>query len=200
MRLRAQATLAAALLLSGCATVAPPPTGSIIAAARGAGSYSAELRVGLRGPEMRGRASVIVAFIRPDRLRLEMPGAQGARFVLVARGDRLVAAFPEDGAVFEGQANADTIAGITGVSLSAAGVMDLLVGAAPAEARDYRAEWGPSLPRRVRATLSDGTHLDVKVSRPDVDRQVPEAAFDPPPHSGYRPVTAPEARRLWLGR
>jgi hypothetical protein len=29
---------------------------------------------------------------------------------------------------------------------------------------------------------------------------LPEAAFDPPPHEGYRPIDADEARRLLGGR
>ena len=78
--------------------------------------------------------------------------------------------------------------------------MDLLVGTRPAEARDYRAEWSETLPRRVRTTLSDGTRMDVKVTRPEAARVIADAAFDPPPHAGYRTVDAAEARQLWLAR
>lgn len=176
------------------------PSPQVVDTARSTVTYSAELRVGLRGPDLRGHASVIAAFVRPDRLRLEMPGPQGARFVLVARAGRLAAVFPGARAVFEGEATAATIAGITGVELTPGGVMDLLVGVRPAEARDYRAEWGAALPRRVRTTLSDGTKMDVKVTRPEVARVIADAAFDAPPHAGYRNVDIAEARELWLAR
>jgi hypothetical protein len=176
-----------------------PPT-SVIEAARRTDSYSAELRVGLRGPDVRGHASLIAAFVRPDRLRLEMPGPQGARFVMVARAETLTAVFPGERAVFQGRVSAATIAAITGVSLTPPAVMDLLVGTPTTEAADYRVEWAEALPRRVRATLSDGTRLDVKVARPQVGRTIAEAAFDPPAHEGYRSVDSAEARELWLGR
>jgi hypothetical protein len=189
----------AALGLTACATV-PPPSPAVVEQARALRSYAADLRVGLRGPDLRGRASVIIGFVRPDGMRLEMPGPTGARFILVASAGRLTAVFPNAHAVFDGDGTADTLARITGVRLSAAGVMDLLVGVAPVDVRDYRAEWGDGLPRRVRATLSDETRIDIKVTRPERGREFPDQAFAPPPHEGYRSVTAEEARDLWLGR
>jgi hypothetical protein len=189
-----------ALLLTGCATVSPVPPASVIADARSVSTYRADLRVGLRGPDMRGRASILVGFVRPDRLRMEMPGPTGARFILVANGERLTAVFPGSRAVFEGDATPATFARITGVRLSAPGVMDLLLGATPADVRDYRAEWGERVPKRVRALLSDETRLDVKVSRPELGGEITENAFAPPPNEGYREVTAEEARDLWLAR
>jgi hypothetical protein len=188
------------LLATACASVAPPPPAAVVEQARAVGSYSAELRVGLRGPDLRGRASVIVGFVRPDRMRLEMPGPTGARFILVANGERLTAVFPGARAVFEGDSTPATLARITGVRLAAPAVMELLLGSVPADVRDHRAEWGDRLPRRVRATLSDDTRLDVKITRPETGAAIAEKAFLPPLHDGYRTVTAEEARDLWLGR
>ena len=74
------------------------------------------------------------------------------------------------------------------------------LGATPADVRDYRAEWGDRVPKRVRALLSDETRLDVKVSRPELGGEITAKAFDPPPNEGYREVTAEEARDLWLAR
>ena len=149
---------------------------------------------------MHGHATLLVGFSRPDRIRLEMPGPAGARFVLVTRGETLTAVFPHSRAFFLGQATAKTLFEITGVELSASGIMDLLVGRSPAEASGYRVEWGERLPRRVKCRLSDGTALDLKVARPDMGREIKEEAFVPPAHDGYRQVGAQEARDLWLGR
>ena len=78
--------------------------------------------------------------------------------------------------------------------------MDVLVGKAPPGLRDYRARWGETLPKRVFAVLADGTRLDARVDEAEKDVALPEAAFDPPPHPGCRPVDAAEARRLLGGR
>ncbi len=78
--------------------------------------------------------------------------------------------------------------------------MDVLVGVAPPGLRDYRARWGETLPRRVEAVLADGTRLVAKVDDAETGVDLPEAAFDPPPHAGHRPVDADEARRLLGGR
>jgi hypothetical protein len=75
----------------------------------------------------------------------------------------------------------------------------VLVGKAPAGLRDYEAQWGETLPKRVQAVLADGTHLDAKVDEAEKDVDLPAAAFDPPPHAGYRPVDTDEARRLLGG-
>jgi hypothetical protein len=138
--------------------------------------------------------------VRPNRLRIEMPGPAGARFILVADGDRLFAVFPGERAFFAGAADAETLARVTGVRLAAPAVIDMLTGRAPADASDYRADWADSLPKRVSALLSDGTRLKIGIERPQTDRPVSGLAFEPPPHEGYREVTAEEARELWLGR
>jgi hypothetical protein len=79
--------------------------------------------------------------------------------------------------------------------------MDVLVGKAPPGVREYKARWGGSLPRRVDAVLADGTRLRASVDeRRGGPRPLPDAAFEPPPHAGYRPVGADEARRMLGGR
>src|SRR5204862_6271624 len=123
-------------------------------------------------------------------LHLEIAGPGGARLVLVARGGRLVAVFPQDRAVFEGAADRRVLGDVTGVALAPADVIDFLTGTAPASVTDYRAEWGPRVPTPVRGRLEDGTRLDVRVRAPELDGKVADAAFDPPPHDGYRPVDA----------
>ena len=47
-------------------------------------SYSARLHVAIRSPQGRARGNVIVAFRRPNLLRLEVPGPVGARLVAVS--------------------------------------------------------------------------------------------------------------------
>jgi hypothetical protein len=186
--------------LLGCATTRVPPPAELVLKVQSTITYTAELRVSLRGKDIRGHAPLVVGFTRPDRVRLEMPGPSGARFVMVANGKTLTAVFPGARAVFSGDSGADTLARITGVRLSAAGIMDMLVGKAPPEALNYRAEWDPSSVRRVRCSLSDGTALDVRVKGPEIGRAISEEAFLPPPHAGYRSVSAAEARDLWLSR
>jgi hypothetical protein len=102
--------------------------------------------------------------------------------------------------VFKGRATAAELGGVTGVALSPRDVMDLLAGIAPADVTEYRADWGPRAPRRVRARTSDGTRLDVRVEDPRPGAPLADAAFTPPAHAGYRPVDALEARDLWVVR
>jgi len=185
---------------SACATTSHLPAPDIIAAARVASTYSAELQIGLRGPELYGRARTILGFRRPDRLRIELPSPQGARLVLVVKDGVATAVFPVERAYFEGPATVRTMGIVTGVALSVQDVMDLLTGGAPPGVSAHRVSWGPLVPSRVRGTLEDGTSLDIKVKEPQLGRDITEAAFLPPPHEGYRSVTAEEARDLWVVR
>jgi hypothetical protein len=162
--------------------------------AQGAASYSARLKVSLRGKDLRARTIALVAFRRPDALRVEVPGPAGARILAVARAERLVAVFPGDRAVFEGRATAADLGALLGVALEPAEVMDLLVGTAPRQARGYQARWGPEAPRRIKAELPDGTRIDLTIEEPRLGADLPERAFLDPPHAGYRPVGAEEAR------
>jgi hypothetical protein len=55
--------------------------------------------VSVSGPEVRGRSRVLLAFRRPDALRIEIPGPAGARLVAVVRAGRLTAVLPAERAV-----------------------------------------------------------------------------------------------------
>jgi hypothetical protein len=196
VRARCGALLAAVLLTSACATVRPPAPG-VLAAARRAETYSAVLSVKLG---FRMRADAIVAFQRPDRLRLEVPGPTGARLLLTARDGRMTAVFPADHAVFEGEASGRVLGEVVGVALTPADVMDFLLGSAPPSVRGYRADWGPALPARLRGRLEDGTRLDLRVRDPQAGGVLDARVFEPPPHDGYRTIAAAEARARWTGK
>jgi len=166
--------------------------------AREVPSYSARLRVTLKGHDLRARTAVLLAFRRPRDLRLEIPGPSGARLIAVAQGERLWAVFPAERAVYSGQARAEDLESLLGVGLSPAEVMDVLTGSATPRLRAYRARWGAGLPRRVEATLPDGARLGVTVE--DAEAPAPalgESAFQEPPHESYRAIGADEARALW---
>jgi 4-diphosphocytidyl-2-C-methyl-D-erythritol kinase len=158
----------------------------------------------VKGTDLRGRSRVLLAFRRPDAMRVEIPGPAGARLVAVARQGHLTAVLPADRAFLETPASAEELESLLGVALTPAELMDVLVGKAPPGLREYEASWGDTLPRRVQAVLADGTRLDARVDDAEKDVELPEAAFEPPPHPGYRSVSADEARRLlggrWLGR
>jgi len=194
--------LAAAALLvvaSGCAKAAPPSP-LVVQQAAALSSYSASLRVSVRGPQLRGRSRALVAFRRPDALRIEIPGPSGARLVAVARDGRLTAVIPAERAVLEREARPEELEALLGVALAPSELMDVLVGVAPAGLRDYDAWWGPRLPRRIEALLADGTRLEATIEDADGGENVLPGAFEPPPHDGYRTIDADEARRLLGGR
>jgi len=195
--LRRAVCLVPALLISACATVPVPPPPDVAARARETSSYSARLRVSLKGPSLRARTPALVAFRRPDGLRIEVPGPAGPRLVAVARAGRLVAVFPAERAVFAGEASAAELEALLGVALEPAEVMDMLVGVPSPRLKRYVAAWGPALPRRLEATLPDGAVLKASVEDPEAGAALPDAAFAEPPHDGYRVVDADEARTLW---
>jgi hypothetical protein len=149
---------------------------------------------------VRARTAVLLAFRRPDALRIELPGPAGARLLAVTRGGALTAVFPGERAVFEGAATPETLEALLGVSLAPDEVMDLLVGAPPPRVGEYKARWGAELPREIDARLADGARLKLKVEEPVTDAALPELAFERPPHDGYRLVDVGEARRLWSAR
>ena len=186
---------------ASCAAPLAIPPAAVLEQARVVPSYSARLNVTLRGPELRARTRVLLAFRRPDGLRIEIPGPTGARLVAVARGERLWAVFPAERAVFEGAARAADLESLLGVALAPAEVMDLLIGVPSPRVRAYRARWGAALPRQIDATLPDGARLKVTVE----DAEAPAttlgpSAFTEPPHEGYRSVDADQARALWSAR
>ena len=185
-----------ALLAGACASVpvAPP---AARARARAVEVYSARLRVSLRGPELRARTALLVGFVRPDALRLELPGPTGARLIAVARDGRLTAVFPAERAVLQDVASSTTLRHLLGVELEPRDIMDLLTGSVPPRLRACSITWGAVLPRKLDLTLPDGAHLALTVEDPQVEVALPAHAFDEPPHAGFREVSAEEARRLW---
>jgi len=189
----------AGLLLSACATATLPPPG-VATRAAAAASWSGSVRVSVRGQDVRGRSRVLMAFRRPDAVRIEVPGPSGARLVAVAREGRLTAVLPAERAFLESPATAEDLEALLGVALSPPELMDVLLGVAPAGLRDYKAQWGHTLPRRVEALLADGTRLEATVDDAEAGLDLAEAVFLPPPHPGYRRVDADEARRLLGGR
>ena len=197
---RPRPELGAALLLSAACASAPLPPPGVAESAAAAGSWSGSARVSVSGKDLRGRSRVLLAFRRPDAARIEIPGPAGARLVAVMRGGRLTAVLPGERAVLESAAGAADMEALLGVALSPGELMDVLVGVAPPGLRDYRASWGRTLPRRVDAVLADGTRLVAKVDDAETGVLLPEAAFAPPPHEGYRAIDADEARRLLGGR
>ena len=167
--------------------------------ARAADSYGGSLRVSLKGQRVRARTRALVAFRRPGDLRIEIPGPAGVRLIAVASGDALTAVFPGERAVFTGRAAADDLDALLGVALTPSEVMDLLVGAPPPQLKAYQARWGPLLPEQISATLADDTRLKLEIEQPELSPPLPLEAFADPPHEGYRPIGADEAREL-LGR
>jgi outer membrane lipoprotein-sorting protein len=200
MRRSAETALAAALLAAGCATAPALPPKPILEHAREAASYSGRLRVSVKGKSLKGRATALVGFRRPDALRIEIPGPTGLRLVAVTREGMITAVFPADRVVFRGTATPEAFESLLGLRLSPPEVMDLLVGTAPAQARSYQARWGTSLPRAVEATLADGTRLELVVEDAEAGAAIPPTAFDEPSTRGCRPISASEARGLWSGR
>lgn len=198
---RAAALLAlAAATASACAGSFHPAPPGVAQRAAASPSYSGSLRVSVSGPDLRGRSRALVAFRRPDALRIEIPGPSGARLVAVARAGRLTAVLPGDRAYLDREATPAELEALIGVALAPAELMDVLVGAKPAGLREYRADWGASFPRRIDAVLGDGTRLKATVEDADSGAGVDPAAFDAPRHDGYRAVDADEARRLLGGR
>jgi outer membrane lipoprotein-sorting protein len=185
-------------LASACASVALVPPPDVVDRARAATTYSATMRVDLRGAEIRGRARVFLGFRRPDALRLELPGPTGPRLVVVAQEGTLVAVFPAERAVFKAPATAPEMESLFGIALTPAELADLLVGQGPARLERYEALWGRVLPREVRATFPGGARLAAKIEEADMNPTFPAAAFEAPPHEGFRVVDAKEARQLWL--
>ena len=193
--------LAATLGAGGCAAPLAIPPVAVTSQARIVPSYSARLEVTLRGKGLRARTPVLLAFRRPDALRIEIPGPAGARVIAVAQGDRLWAVFPSERALYSGAAKPADMESLLGVALAPPEIMDLLTGVPNPRLRSYRARWGAAFPRQIEATLPDGARLEATVE----DVEAPATALGPtaftePPHPGYRTIGADEARSLWSGR
>jgi len=185
---------------ASCAAPLAIPPAAVVEQARVVPSYSARLDVSLRGPELRARTRVLLAFRRPDALRIELPGPTGARLIAVTRGEHLWAVFPAERAAYSGAARAEDLASLLGVALAPSEVMDLLTGVPTARLRSYRARWGAALPRQIDATLPDGARLKATVEDVEAPATLGDSAFTEPPHAGYRSVDADQARALWSAR
>lgn len=180
----------------GCATFVPVSP-EAVAAARVLPSYSAALKVTLSGPTRRGRTRALVAFARPGALRVEIPGPGGVRVLAVANGGHLWSVFPAERAYFEGRADAAAMQALLGIALEPEAMMDVLAGAGSDQVREYRADYRAGLPRRLSATLSDGSRLRVTVEDVQAPVTLPAAAFQAPAHPGYRRLDAEEVVDLW---
>lgn len=174
-----------------------PPAPEVAAGARAASTYSGRVKVRLDGRELRGRATVLLAFQRPDALRIELPGPGGLRLVAVTKDGRVTAVFPSERAVYMGEADAPSMEALLGIALTPAEVMDLLVGTVPARLAGAEFRWGPRLPRSVDTRLPDGSRVRMTIDEAEAGRALPAAAFEVPPSAGHRHVDVEEARGLW---
>jgi len=182
---------------TACASLPSRPPESLLAELRAARSYRAELGVKLRGPNLRGRAQVLIACERPDRLRLEVPGPGGVRLVAVAEAGRLLAVFPAEAAYYRAAADREELRALLGLELTPAEVMDLLLGLDVPSAREQESRWGPRLPTRVEATLADGARVRAVARAPELDPDLPRAAFELTWPAGYRALSRDELQSLW---
>jgi hypothetical protein len=200
--LRLHVLLAAATLglLVACAPRFRTPAPEVVERARTASTYNGALRVSLKGPGGRGRSQALLAFQRPDRLRIEIPGPAGLRLLAVLRDGRLVATFPSAGAVYEAPASAASLDALLGVGLEVSELMDFMVGVPSGRLSDFRVRWGSEAPTEVSALLPDGTRLKARVDSVTLAETLPPGAFRAPATAGLRGVDAAEARRLLVGR
>ena len=84
-----------------------------------------------------------------------------------------------------------------GIALAPSELADLLLGIGSPRLRTYEARWGPTFPRRVRATLPDGGRLNATVEEAELEAVLSPGVFEEPAHDGFRLVDGEEARRLW---
>lgn len=189
-----------ALLAGGCASAPRRPAPGVAERAAGARSYSAELSVSLKGRELRGRSRVIVAYQRPDALRVEVPGPTGARLVAIARDGKLTALFPGERGVYTAPASSEELELLLGIALTPQEVGELLLGRPTPRLKRYEASWGSAVPSRIRATLPDGARLGVTVRDPRIDEVLAREVFEAAVPAGYRVLEREEARSIWSRR
>ncbi len=134
---------AALATASGCASAVRVPPPDVVERALRVSTYSATVRVELRGPDIRGRARALVGFERPDALRIELPGPTGPRLLAVARGGVLVAVFPAERAVFTAEATAPEMESLFGVALTPAELAGSAGGPRCRSPRKLRGVLGP---------------------------------------------------------
>jgi hypothetical protein len=157
--------------------------------------YSARLHVSFSGPQGQARGDALVAFERPDRLRIEVPGPTGARLVILASGGQLTAVLPRERALHRGPASREELGRLLAVTLAPSEIMDLLSGLPPPSVELRRLKWKGGLPEDIGGRLEDGTSLRIRVRDRSLD-ELSEHAFEEPRCPGCRLVDAEEAREL----
>jgi hypothetical protein len=197
------AFLAAAIIaccgsMVGCVSAGLAPIETRTALARAEG-LTGRMRVTIRGPERRGRATVLFGFKRPDALRIEIPGTTGPRLTVVTRASRLCAVFQAERAVYRDVVSTASIDAALGVALTPEETMDLIVGAPLPRLPQTRVRWGRHFPREVTTRLPEGVELTIKLEEAEVGSPELEA-FMEPKLLGYRAIDAEAARDIWMGQ
>ena len=91
--------------------------------------YQAIVRVRGKGPEGKFRATELIIFERPDRVRVELVATFGAsRWIAVASAGEITVLFPRSREYLEESAVEDVVGALLGIRLSPFEVMAILVG------------------------------------------------------------------------
>lgn len=172
--------LALLLAASACSrrpVVAPAPIplpsqeaerllGELEKAQQSTARYQAILNVRGEGPEGRFRATEIVVFERPDRIRFELLATFGSsRWIAVTEEGQITVLFPRSREYLRESASEDVVSALLGVRLSPDDVMAILAGSGLplSGAEPARAE---RIGERVHIVLSsqdsDGASLEVE--------------------------------------
>jgi hypothetical protein len=136
--------------------------------------YQAVLRVRGKGPEGKFRATQVIVFERPDRVRVELLGAFGpSRWIAVTASGEITVLFPGRREYLEETAVEDVVGALIGIPLSPPEVMAILAGSG-LPLGNHRAVNGEKRGDSVRLDLGRAS-IQVK------DNQVQEAQ-----KAGYR--------------
>ncbi len=91
--------------------------------------YQAVVRVRGKGPEGKFRATELIIFERPDRVRVELVATFGAsRWIAVASAGEITVLFPRSREYLEESAVEDVVGALLGIRLSPLEVMAILAG------------------------------------------------------------------------
>ena len=91
--------------------------------------YQAVIRVRGKGPEGKFRATELMIFERPDRIRVELLATFGAsRWIAVASAGEITVLFPRSSEYLEDSAVEDVVGALLGIRLSPGEVMAILAG------------------------------------------------------------------------
>jgi hypothetical protein len=154
------------------------------------------VQVNLKGPQGRAKGTILIAFARADRLRVELPGSAGARMILVTRGEQLAAVFPGERAYYAGAAEAATFETILGVALAPPAIMDLLLGRGSDSVTIHSIRQGAVAPRHVAGRLRDGTRIALSIQDATINPALAPQAFEFVAPRGFRVIDELEARAL----